>query len=89
MKNPKTLAEMDEQLAQLKVRREKLAAKLAGDAKKLDTQKKIILGGWLMQNRADLAEGIPAKLTRAQDRKAFGLEPLPTEPAAAEKPAKA
>ena len=89
MKNPKTLAEMDQQLAQLKVRREKLAAKLAGDAKKLDTQKKIILGGWLMQHRADLAEEIPAKLTRAQDRRAFGLEPLPTEPAAAEKPAEA
>ena len=80
------IAELDKKLAQLKARREKLALAETSQLRKLENKQKIILGGWLLQNDKTMVELIKEKLTRAQDRKAFDLPPLPSPPPSSESP---
>lgn len=72
------IAELDKRMAQLKAKREKLALAESAQARKLESKKKIILGAWLLQNDKVMVESIKSRLTRAQDRKAFDLPPLPS-----------
>jgi hypothetical protein len=79
----KTIAEIDLQMSQLKAQREKLTARQSAEKRKNETRQKIILGGFLMENEPSMVESIKARLTRAQDRKAFDLESTSPAPVSA------
>lgn len=73
------IEEIEKRMAQLK---EQHAAILAREAKKeraARDRQNIILGAWVRANRPEVMDQALAALTRNQDRRAFGLEPLPTE----------
>ena len=74
------IAELDKKMAQLKIRREKLALAESVQLRKSENKRKIILGAWLLHNDKTMVETIKSKLTRPQDRKAFDL---PIDPAPA------
>lgn len=74
------ILEIDKRLEQLKAKREKLAMAETAQKRKMESKQKIILGGWLLQHDQTLVESIKGRLTRAQDRKAFDMPPLPSNP---------
>jgi hypothetical protein len=69
----KRIDDIDRQLSQLKARRALLLAQQDSAERRRRTRQAIILGTWLMSNRADLIGHIQAQLVRPQDRRAFGL----------------
>lgn len=73
---PRTIADIEKEIAQLQARRAQLVAKETQEERKARTRQAAILGGWLLANDSEYVERIKTKLTRPQDRKAFGLEPI-------------
>ena len=90
MAAPRTLAQIDLEMAKLKALREQVAARESALKRKNETRQKIILGGFLLENDKAAVEKIKEQLKRVQDRKVFGLEPFASTPVpAANPPAKA
>ena len=73
----KTIEEIDQQMAQLKALREKITARQSQEKRKNETRKKIILGGFLIDNDPATVEKIIAQLIRPQDLRAFGISLSP------------
>lgn len=80
----RTVADIDKEIEQLRARRATLVAKESDAERRIRTRQAAILGGWLLANDPALVETIKNKLTRDQDRNAFGLEPLKTGTAKSE-----
>lgn len=72
----KTIAELDEVIKQYQKQKETILQRQKNAEREHSTRQKIVLGGWLLANDLALVEKVKAGLTRDQDRKAFGLEPL-------------
>jgi hypothetical protein len=77
---------IDERIARLRAERECLAARASKMARRLETRRKIVIGGTVLaaiehegvpalRTKADLARWLDARLDRPQDRRAFGLPP--------------
>ncbi len=64
------------QQEKLKARYEQLLCKENAANRKRRDRQCYIIGAWIISNQPELAGAIPKELTRDQDRKAFGLEPL-------------
>jgi len=77
---------IDERIARLRAERERLAARASKTARRLETRRKIVIGGTVLaaiehegvpvlRSAADLTRWLDARLDRPQDRRAFGLPP--------------
>ena len=75
---------LDERLARLRARRERLLARAGHAERKRDTRRKILIGGAVlaaiehegvpsMQSAAELRRWLDARLARSHDRAVFGL----------------
>jgi hypothetical protein len=65
---------INQQINALKMRRARLVHEESEAARKLRTRQAIILGNWLLSQDLEMVERIKARLTRPQDRAAFGLD---------------
>ena len=65
---------IDQQINALKMRRSRILREESEAARRLRTRQAIILGTWLMDQDLAMVERIKARLTRPQDRAAFGLD---------------
>ena len=92
---------IDERLARLRARRERLLARAGHTERKRDTRRKILIGGAIlaaidregvptMQSTIELRRWLDARLARPHDREVFGLdvdEPVQQEGIRPSKPA--
>jgi hypothetical protein len=80
------VAAIDERIARLRAERERLAARASKTARRLETRRKIVIGGTVLaaiehegvpalRTKADLSRWLDARLDRPQDRRAFDLPP--------------
>ena len=80
------LQAIDERLARLRAERDRLAARANKTARRLETRRKIVIGGTVlaaleheglpaMRTKAELLKWLEARLTRPHDRGAFDLTP--------------
>jgi hypothetical protein len=80
------LRAIEERIARLRAERDRLAARASKTARRLETRRKIVIGGTVLaavdheglpalRTKADLARWLDARLDRPQDRRAFGLPP--------------
>lgn len=76
---------IDERLARLRARRERLLARVGHAERKRDTRRKILIGGAIlaaidregvpnMQSTTELRRWLDARLARPHDREVFGLD---------------
>ena len=85
------LQSLDERLARLRMKKERLIARVSHAERKRDTRRKILIGGAvlaaiahegvpMLRSNAELLRSLDAQLTRQHDREVFELasEPAPT-----------
>ena len=75
------LNDLDAKARRIRERRSKVIGKNKSDDQKLMTKQAIAVGAWLRTNRPEDWNEIVSGLTRTQDRKAFGFDPLSATPA--------
>ena len=73
--------DLDAKARRIRERRSQLIGQNKSDDKKLMTKQAIVVGSWLCANRPEDWNEIVSGLTRTQDRKAFGFDPLSATPA--------
>src|SRR3546814_19957434 len=82
---PESVELAKKRLAQAKARLDALNARIATEGRRLDTRRKIILGGLLLdaattdQRFAGIVSELPHRISRDQDRKPFEGGTLPGE----------
>ena len=80
------LQTLDERLARLRSDRDRLAARASKAARRLETRRKIVIGGTVLaaveheglpvlRTKAELLKWLESRLTRPHDRSAFDLTP--------------
>lgn len=83
--SPERIAKAKKDLEQARVRLADLNARMAAEGRRLDTRRKIILGGLLIdaavkdQHYADVVAELMTRITRPQDYTAFEGWTLPVE----------
>ena len=75
------LNDLDAKARRIRERRSKVIGQNKSDDQKLMTKQAIAVRAWLRTNRPEDWNEIVSGLTRTQDRKAFGFDPLSATPA--------